>query len=143
MNKDAKENEQQMPWHKSPLVLGMLAVLAIGGGSAAFLNNTAKLRDSVKQQQRESQANIERATTLEIERQRVSEQAAIGAEFARCWPFGICDPSIYPSALPTDSDQNERLDGLEDHIEQLQKFIKSHCQGHRDAGDRYSDCSVL
>jgi len=121
--------------------LGLVAAIGIASTTLSIYKSKHDLdRYKVEREQQVADEIAAEAVSL-LEAKRTAEQAEKGAEFAECWPDGNC-PGI-PPVLPVDRDQNGRLDELETEVDRLSGFIKKHCQGHRDDGSNWSDCTEL
>ena len=117
--------EDEIPWFKSPIVLGMLAVFSLTGAAIGVAKYISEVKSGYE-------GEVEVRTESRIRASQVAEDAAKGAAFAECWPLGNCEGF---TQLPIDDDQNRRLERIEKEIYNHHLFDREHCQAHRDAGE--------
>lgn len=134
MNKPT--GQADAPFYKQPVFLSLAALLSISGAGIGVLNYYDARTQAYN-------ADITDAA-LQYQRAQDTETKADEAfYFSQCWPYSTCDPDKYPQALPADTEQFQRLDALEAAFSRLHRFVKIHCQGHRDNAEKWSDCAEL
>ena len=123
--------------------IGGVGVLTLAGAVVLYQNfhkNRVDIyeRERIQQQRYDEQVAAD-AVALTAAK-RTAEQARIGAEFADCWPRGNC-PDY--QQLPVDGEQNSSIEELQSQSERQLRWQKQHCMAHRDAEEKWHDCSEL
>lgn len=135
--KNNDKSSKYFSWNNGIGLVGMVAIIA-----AFYQIRSEQVSIEDREQQQVEQRDQEVATRVaaEIAARDTAKKAAKGAAFADCWPHGTCEGF---TQLPVDDEQNSRIERIEEAINKHHLFDREHCQAHRDAGEKWHDCSKL
>jgi len=134
--KATNEQQDSRPFHKKPAFMGLASVITFAVGCFVLLQHLEDRRNKF------SESVSEQALALKnIEENNFKTDEAY--EFSQCWPYSTCDTAKYPSSLPADNEQFERLDAVEAYGARTHQWLKQHCQHHRDRVETEDDCTKL